>query len=299
MHNIRNKKLAFMPALIFSLLLLCGCGASQKTSSNPASTTAASTASASEIFISGCGYGYSQKPSSITLTCADGGMYIDNITFSEWSSNSAKGSGIYYENTCDPDCASGKFIQSKVSIAIGKPIQDSSGKMIFSQLVITANTKLPNGTKTATFDIFAQPETSGDSASPADAAPVQLDPQQSTIDLIGRLNSTNELWQINEVATSESGQLAHKRLGLYSEPDYVIECNLRFSGTWLFVYSDETSAYDAFNSDYFFRTTSYSAQLMYDPTTNLIVILHTSMGGNKTCLNSAYKQLDYYATDSN
>lgn len=249
------------------------------------------------MYVSDCGYGYSQKPSSITLTCADGGMYIDKITYSSWTSESAEGSGIFSQNNCDPDCASGKFISTPVKIMISKPKSDVNGKLIFSELVMRAEKKLYTGTKSATFDIGIEPEINADTNSQDSNQNQQLDPEQATLDLIGRLNSKSELWEINEAATSSAGQFAHKQLGLYSEPDYVIECNLPLSGTWLFLYSDENAAYDAFNSDYFFRTSNYSAELMYDPSTNMLVILHTSMGGTRACLNSAYSQLDYYATD--
>jgi hypothetical protein len=285
--------------LSLTLLALTGCGASKNSEATPTAKATASASVTSDVFVSECGYGYSQKPSSITLTCADGGMYIDHITYSSWTSNSANGTGIFNENNCDPDCASGKFIKTKVSLMIDGPKKDSAGKLIFSNLNITATTKLYNGSKTASFDIWIEPETSDGSSSSQESSADQIDPQQATIDLIDRLNTESDLWQVNELATSDAGQMAHKRLGLYSEPDYVIECNLSYSGTWLFVYSDTNAAYDAFNSDYFFRTSSYSAKLMYDPQTNLIVILHTSMGGNRTCLNSAYKELEYYATDSN
>lgn len=296
-RNIRMRVDILIPALVFSLIILTGCGTSQKTSANPSASATSTTSASSEVFVSGCGYGYSQKPSSITLTCGDGGMYLDQITYSAWDPTSAQGSGIYFENNCDPECASGKMIETKVSISLKNPIKDSAGKMIFSQLIMTSKTELFNGTKTASFDISAQPESNIDLSTTAEDTPIPMNPEEATNDLLSRLNSNSDLWQYNYAATSEAGRFSHQRLGLYSEPDYVIECNLSYSGTWLFVYSDENYAYEAFNSNYFFRTSVYSAQLMYDPTTNLIVILHTSMGGNRTCLNSAYEQLDYYATD--
>lgn len=115
--------------------------------------------------------------------------------------------------------------------------------------------------------------------------------------LINRLNQKSNLWQINKIASSPTGATVRMRLGLYSQPDYVIECNLPLSGTWLFIYSDDKTAYDALNSNYFFRSSYYSAQITFDPKTNLIAILHTSMGGKPACLNSANRVLYPYGTD--
>ena len=280
-----RKKLVIV---VIGLLLLSGCGSASKNSK---------ASSADGVYYSGCGYGYSQKPSSITLTCADGGMYVDGITYTSWTDSSAEGSGFFYMNDCDPDCASGNMIKTPVTISLGKPRQDSQGKMIFAELVMNSEKELYNGANTAIFDIGVEPEGGFDASTTDNSQPAPMDPEQATMDLLGRLNAKKQLWDINEAATSSVGQMSHRRLGLYSEPDYVIECNLPYSGTWLFLYSDEAAAYDALNSDYFFRTSAYSAEFMYDPQTNLIVLLHTSMGGNKTCLKSAGEQLDYYATD--
>jgi hypothetical protein len=63
------------------------------------------------------------KPNSITLTCADGGMMVTDITWDSWSSQGAQGSGIYLENNCEPDCASGKFSKTQVDISLTKLIE--------------------------------------------------------------------------------------------------------------------------------------------------------------------------------
>jgi ABC-type multidrug transport system fused ATPase/permease subunit len=125
------------------------------------------------------------------------------------------------------------------------------------------------------------------------------DVNQAVDELLTRLNSNRNFWEINELSTSSTGIYAKKRLGLYAQPDFVLQCNLPYSGTWLFLYSDEDSAYDAFNSDYFFRTDAYSAKFKYDPKSKFLVMLHTSAGGTPECLDSANSQLEDYATDSN
>lgn len=72
--------------------------------------------------------------------------------------------------------------------------------------------------------------------------------------LLNRLNSKGKLWQINQVASSSAGAQSRQRLGLYQQPTVVIECNLRMSGTWLFVYKNRNQGAEATYSNYFTRT---------------------------------------------
>ena len=277
----------FMIFILLSPLFLSACGKLESSKN----------AQSQDIFVSECGYGYAKEPSEIILTCADAGIRLTNLTFTNWSKELAKGSGSLVTNDCNPNCAEGSDVTYPVEITLSVPKNDSNGKLIFSRLDLVSSKTLYNGKKSATFDIGYEPDNY--ETVPTDSAPASKDftPEEAVADLLSRLNSDNQLWQINEMATSQAGQYQHKRLGLYSEPEYVIECNVRMSGTWLFIYTDDKSAYDAFGSDYFFRTSAYSAEITYDPVTNLIVILHTSMGGNKSCIDSAFSQLEYYGTD--
>ena len=112
------KRILVVQTLAILLLsTLAGCGSNETNTSTTVSDTVASDSAPVEAFISDCGYGYSQKPSSITLTCADGGMYIEQITYSSWDDTSASANGILYSNSCDPDCASGVIIPNPVEIS--------------------------------------------------------------------------------------------------------------------------------------------------------------------------------------
>jgi hypothetical protein len=111
--------------------------------------------------------------------------------------------------------------------------------------------------------------------------------------LIKRLNSKSKLWQLNAASGTRLAVMSHQRLGLYQEPNAVIECNLPMSGTWLFVYKSVDQGYKAASSNYFYRSSYYDAEIMIDPKTDYVVIVHTSMGGNQKCLNSAYNVLSY------
>ncbi len=111
--------------------------------------------------------------------------------------------------------------------------------------------------------------------------------------LVKRLNSKGKLWQTNAAASSSLGTQSRQRLGLFQQPNAVIECNLRMSGTWLFVYKSVDQGYRAASSNYFYRTNAYDAEIMIDLKTDYVVLVHTSMGGTQQCLNSAYKVLSY------
>ncbi len=58
------------------------------------------------------------KPEAITLTCADGGVSIAEITWTSWSAEGAKGNGTWSENLCEPSCAEGKFVIAPVTVEL-------------------------------------------------------------------------------------------------------------------------------------------------------------------------------------
>ena len=58
------------------------------------------------------------KPESITITCADGGMYVEKIQWATWSHEGSTGTGIYSENLCEPSCAEGKRVNAPVNLRL-------------------------------------------------------------------------------------------------------------------------------------------------------------------------------------
>ena len=60
------------------------------------------------------------KPEAITLTCADGGLYVDQITWDTWSKEGATGSGIFHENLCEPSCAEGESVSEAVKLTLSE-----------------------------------------------------------------------------------------------------------------------------------------------------------------------------------
>lgn len=58
------------------------------------------------------------KPELITITCADGGIYLQKIRWQTWSESGAEGTGIFTENLCEPSCAEGKRVEAEVRISL-------------------------------------------------------------------------------------------------------------------------------------------------------------------------------------
>jgi hypothetical protein len=58
------------------------------------------------------------KPETIMIYCGDGGAYIDKIEWDSWSQEGASGTGEYYKNLCDPDCADGKIVHAPVKVSL-------------------------------------------------------------------------------------------------------------------------------------------------------------------------------------
>ena len=58
------------------------------------------------------------KPESITLTCADGGWSLQEITWASWTEKGAEGTGTFTENLCKPSCADGEFVEAKVNLKL-------------------------------------------------------------------------------------------------------------------------------------------------------------------------------------
>ncbi len=72
---------------------------------------------ATEVLTWDCEYA-EYKPKAITFTCADGGLYVDKIQWTSWSQRGATGTGIFYENLCEPSCAEGKQVGEEVKISL-------------------------------------------------------------------------------------------------------------------------------------------------------------------------------------
>ena len=100
-------------------------------SSQPISTAA------KDIYTWDCEYP-EHKPEAITLTCADGGLYVDQISWKSWNKSGASGTGTFYENLCEPSCAEGEQVSAPVNITL-TDLSPRKGKNYLRTLDITTS----------------------------------------------------------------------------------------------------------------------------------------------------------------
>jgi hypothetical protein len=68
-------------------------------------------------YVNDCGYP-AYKPESLTQYCADAGTGVVKIKWTSWTSTRATGTGSYYVNLCEPNCADGKLVWAKVKVVL-------------------------------------------------------------------------------------------------------------------------------------------------------------------------------------
>ena len=49
------------------------------------------------------------KPRQLMFACADGGYYVNRLTWESWHPFKARGRGLFHQNDCKPSCAGGEF----------------------------------------------------------------------------------------------------------------------------------------------------------------------------------------------
>jgi hypothetical protein len=77
------------------------------------------------------------KPTEMPVSCADYGVYIAKIKWSEWTSKAALGRGTLYTNSCTPNCASGTFSTSRTEVKLTDPTPTRTQGLVFSRLAFT------------------------------------------------------------------------------------------------------------------------------------------------------------------
>jgi hypothetical protein len=120
-------------------------------------TTAAATSTAAAVadvgVVADCASAQPQvlrrEPASITLTCADAGIGVQNLIWTDWSAAGAAGSGLLWENQCAPSCAAGKYTHYPVAVTLSAVKTSARGRW-FSRLTITwEGSRPPNATPDA------------------------------------------------------------------------------------------------------------------------------------------------------
>jgi len=117
-----------------------------------ASTTTNASAATPPSYVNDCGYP-EYKPQSLTQYCADAGTCVTKIKWSSWTSTRAVGTGSYYANQCDPNCADGKLLWAKVKVVLSGAKFTHGKRYLMRVTVSSINGKpLPEAPRTTTID---------------------------------------------------------------------------------------------------------------------------------------------------
>lgn len=103
-----------------------------------------------------CLNNYSTSPSNIIITCADANMGVEKINWDSWNTIEATGRGIFYENNCNPDCASGQILRQSAAIYLSGIQKDKFGKGVFTEIVIKTDKKQQAGGYLDTYSLYYQ-----------------------------------------------------------------------------------------------------------------------------------------------
>lgn len=99
--------------------------------------------------VSNCGE-LSTKPTGIVLTCADANLALENLEWTKWNSGTAKGTGVYAYNDCEPTCVAGTFHRDRVNVQLMTPKAVNEVR-VFTQAKITF--PKGSGASTLTFQL--------------------------------------------------------------------------------------------------------------------------------------------------
>jgi hypothetical protein len=104
--------------------------------SDPAAVTVAATTSGPVVV--NCGLQAQTRPRQFILACADGGAYLDGMSWAAWGPSSAFASGAYVLNDCVPYCAAGHFHSFSALVALwgAEPRPGHAGQTYFTHLTV-------------------------------------------------------------------------------------------------------------------------------------------------------------------
>ena len=147
----KNRSLIIVGAVLLSAALAAILISSNK---NSLTTTQPSPVANSDVWVYDCEIP-EQRPELLMLTCASGGMRVEKIIWSTWSSNGAVGYGTYLENDCKPDCSQGSYDSVPVYFTLSETVVHK-GEIFLKTLEITPEQgqELPRGQQKIKWDLF-------------------------------------------------------------------------------------------------------------------------------------------------
>ncbi len=93
------------------------------------------------------------KPQHVVAACADNGLVVNGISWSQYGAKSANGSGTAATNTCTPTCVAGHFEHDPALVRLYRPRNcHNLGIRLFTRLKIVYPSSRPSGSaKSITF----------------------------------------------------------------------------------------------------------------------------------------------------
>ncbi len=101
--------------------LLTACASPQINATDMAATQQNAQPAYPSVVVVNCLNHLQVRPSSFTLTCADGYDYLSGLHWVSWGSNQAFATGTEHQNTCQPYCAAGKEISYPALVVLWRP----------------------------------------------------------------------------------------------------------------------------------------------------------------------------------
>jgi len=76
------------------------------------------------------------RPSTFIVTCADGGIQFDKLSWTSWTPGLASATGTLEENDCTPDCAGGHFHAYPALVILwgSKAVPDHPGERCYTMM---------------------------------------------------------------------------------------------------------------------------------------------------------------------
>jgi hypothetical protein len=88
----------------------------------------------------------STRPTEIVLACADNGIGVEHMTWSNWDGTTATGQGLLWENLCQPNCATGKIATYPAAVTLSGVKASAQGPYFSSLAVTWQGNRPPNST---------------------------------------------------------------------------------------------------------------------------------------------------------
>ena len=87
----------------------------------------------------------STRPKLITLTCGDGNTVLKGLSWSSFGGSTARASGTFEMNTCEPNCAQGKDVSYPVTVKATSPRKCKGGMRVYNMITLQFTGRSPSG----------------------------------------------------------------------------------------------------------------------------------------------------------